>query len=121
MSMTSCRIFAALQRLSRTLPDDKIAEAEKYMREHFADADIGVDTLAGLCGVSDTYFRRVFAERYGITPLKYINKLRLAYAKELLESGYYSVGEISSMCGFSNINYFSTFIKKELGISPNKL
>ena len=39
-------------------------------------------------------------------------------ATELLQSGYYSVGEIASRCGFNNINYFSTFIKKETGLSP---
>ena len=100
---------------------DKIIEAEEYIREHFTDRELNIDDMAKMYGMSDTYFRKLFMERFGTTPLKYINNLRLGYAKELLESKYYTVGEVSDMCGFNNINYFSTFIKKEMGISPKKL
>ena len=100
---------------------DKIDAAEEYIRVNFMRHELNVDDLAKECGMSDTYFRQLFTERYGTTPLKYINKLRLAYARELLESRYYTVTEVSEMCGFNNINYFSTFIKKELGKSPKKI
>ena len=53
-----------------------------------------------------------------MTPQKYINQLRLTAATELLQSGYYSISEVASHCGFNNINYFSAFIKKETGLSP---
>ena len=100
---------------------DKIDDAEAYIRSSFTSHSLNVDDLAKECGMSDTYFRHLFTERYGTTPLKYINNLRLTYARELLESHYYTVTEVSEMCGFSNINYFSTFIKKELGRSPKKI
>ena len=100
---------------------DKIDEAEEYIRASFTSHELNVDELAKECGMSDTYFRQLFTERYGTTPLKYINRLRLNYARELLESRYYTVTEVSEMCGFNNINYFSTFIKKELGRSPKKI
>lgn len=100
---------------------DKILEAEEYIREHLTDRELNIENMAKTYGMSDTYFRKLFMERFGVTPLKYINALRLEYAKELLESKYYTVGEVSDMCGFNNINYFSTFIKKEMGISPKKL
>ena len=100
---------------------DKIDAAEEYIRANFTSHELNVDDIAKECGMSDTYFRQLFTERYGTTPLKYINKLRLAYARELLESRYYTVTEVSEMCGFNNINYFSTFIKKELGKSPKKI
>ncbi len=62
--------------------------------------------------MSDTYFRKLFVERFSVTPLKYINRLKLNYAKELLLSDYYTVEEIAEKCGFNNINYFSLFIKR---------
>lgn len=57
-------------------------------------------------------------KKYKVSPLAYINKLKLNYALELLHSGYYTVSEVSDKCGFKNIYYFSTFIKKETGFSP---
>ena len=71
--------------------------------------------------MSDTYFRKLFFQNFKTTPLKYINKLKLEYAKELLCSNYYTIEEVSEKCGFENINYFSTFIKKQTGVPPSRL
>ncbi len=78
-----------------------------------------MDRLAYLAGMSDTYFRRLFSERFGKNPLKYINELRLQRAKELLSGDYYTVEEVSELCGFNNVSYFSIFFKREVGIPPS--
>ena len=96
----------------------KLAEAFDYIHGHFTDQKLSVERLAARSGMSDTYFRKLFAAEFGTTPLKYINNLRLHHAKELLRSDYYTVEEIAERCGFNNINYFSFFIKKETGMSP---
>jgi len=90
----------------------------QHMNSHFDESDLSVDALAKMCGMSDTYFRKLFVQEFHVTPQCYINQLRLAKATELLQSGYYSVSEIANRCGFNNINYFSTFIKKKTGLSP---
>ena len=90
----------------------------EHINEHFAEGAVSVDELARMCGMSDTYFRKLFVSEFGVTPQQYISRLRLGAATELLQSGYYTVSEIASRCGFNNINYFSTFIKKETGLSP---
>lgn len=95
-----------------------LAQALEYIHNHFTDGAVSVEKLASLCGMSDTYFRKLFVAEHGITPQRYISRLRLTTASELLQSGYYTVSEIASRCGFNNINYFSTFIKKETGLSP---
>lgn len=99
---------------------EKLAAAMEHIHSHFSDGSLSVEGLAKLCGMSDTYFRRLFVAEYGTTPQQYISRLRLTTAAELLQSGYYTVGEIAERCGFHNINYFSTFIKKETGLSPVK-
>ena len=63
--------------------------------------------------------KKIFEKEFGISPLKYINNLRLHYALELLKSGYYSVASVSLMAGFNDPNYFSSFIKKMTGYSPS--
>ena len=74
--------------------------------------------MAGLCGMSDTYFRRLFVEEFGMTPVKYITNLRMEHITELLRSNYYTVEEVAEACGFNNVNYFSLFVKKETGLPP---
>ena len=102
-----------------TTANDKLAEAMEYIHDHFTDHDLTVELLARRCGMSDTYFRKLFTESFSVTPLKYINQLRMTYACELLQSNYYTIEEISEKCGFNNINYFSLFVKKQTGYPPS--
>lgn len=116
------RILCAIERESAAAlpPDasDRIGDAAEYIHANFSDHALCVEDLSRLCGMSDTYFRRLFVARFGTTPIKYIAKLRLSRAVELLLAGYHTVEEIAYMCGFNNISYFSTFFKKETGASP---
>jgi len=92
-----------------------------YIHEHFTDRDLSVSLLAEMAGMSDTYFRKLFVKHFSVTPLKYINNLRISYAEELLCSGYYSIESIAEKTGFSDPKYFSTVIKKVKGCPPSKL
>ncbi len=116
------RILCAIEReiAAAAPPDasDRITDAAEYIHTNLADHALCVEDLARLCGMSDTYFRRLFVARFGTTPLKYISDLRLTRSMELLQADYHTVEEISYMCGFNNISYFSTFFKKKTGLSP---
>ncbi len=103
---------------SRT--ESLLVNAQEYIHENFTDKNLSVDFLAHMCGMSDTYFRRLFVKKFSVTPLKYINHLRSDYAKELLLSGYYNVTQVAEKCGFDNIQHFSSFIKKETGKNPSQ-
>lgn len=100
--------------------DDKISKAVEYIHENFLNDAFSIKTLADMCTMSDTYFRKLFFKRFSVTPRKYINNLKLNYALDLLHSKYYTVQEVSDKCGFENVFYFSNFIKKETGKSPIK-
>ena len=80
---------------------EKIHDAVDYIHENFTKKSITIDYLSNMCGMSDTYFRRLFVMHFGVTPLKYINNLKLNYAKELLRSGYYTVSQVSDKCGIA--------------------
>ena len=97
---------------------EKLSPALEYLSAHLDNPELSVEGLSLKCGMSDTYFRRLFVQELGQTPQKYISRLRLEKATELLRSGYYPVSRISDLCGFNNPNYFSLFIKKETGLSP---
>ena len=103
------------------ISSDVFRRAVEYIHEHFCDRDLTVELLAKMCSMSDTYFRKLFKQRFKVTPLKYINDLKVKYATELLRSGYYTVTEAAEKCGFDNVYYFSLFIKKETGLSPSQI
>lgn len=116
------RILLAIEReMAQDSPspsEEKLRAACGYIHEHFTEGGLSVEQLARMSGMSDTYLRRLFVEHYGVTPLQYINRLRLTMATELLRAGKYTAGEIAAQCGFTTQNYFSFFIKKETGLSP---
>ena len=79
---------------------------------------ISVEKLSKLCGFSYEYFRKLFHNCYGCSPVKYINDLKLKRAKELLSSGFYTISDTALQSGFFDVSYFSRFFKKNVGISP---
>jgi AraC-like DNA-binding protein len=71
--------------------------------------------------MSATNFRREWKKIYLETPLQYRDSIRLYYAKEYLNSGYYTVTEIAEKCGFDDVSYFVRFFKKKAGRTPGEL
>ncbi len=98
---------------------DKLKPAIRYINQNFTDSQLDVAFLCTLVNLSGTYFRKLFLELYNTTPNKYITDLRIAHAKELLTSGYYTVESVAEKSGFSDVKYFSRVFKKQCGISPS--
>ena len=98
----------------------RLKPAMDYLHAHYTDPDINVLMLCRLTDLSDTWFRKLFASCYKTTPIKYINTLRIEYAKELLESGYYKVETVAEMTGFEDPKYFSTLFKQYTGQAPSQ-
>ena len=104
------------------IPKDKYAIIEpavKYISENYLFKMISVADLAELCDISESYLKKLFIANYGIPPKKYITKLKMEYAAELLSSGMFSVGSTANATGFENIYHFSSAFKKYMGISPS--
>lgn len=98
-----------------------IIPAVEMIHQSYTGGTPSVSELAELCSVSPEYFRMLFKKKYGVSPVKYINTLRLSHAKELLSSGMYSITEVSAMSGFSALPYFCREFKKKYGISPSDI
>ena len=75
--------------------------------------------LAKLCGISENYFRKLFLLEFGISPSKYIRNKRLMLARDLLNSGEFSVSDAAMASGFNDISYFSREYKKMWGVNPS--
>ena len=89
----------------------------KYIHEHLTEK-IAVDALSRKAYLSRNIFFKWFREQFGITPLDYINQERIKLAKQLLAAPQHKIQTVSSMCGFSDVNYFVRLFKKMEGITP---
>lgn len=101
-----------------------------YSREYFPIApairhlltnpcgDTDVAALAEMCHVSESCFRNLFKQYSGKTPSKYCLDNRMFRARQLLESGLYSVTEVAAMVGYRDAGYFSKVFKRENGVLP---
>lgn len=95
-----------------------LSPALAYIRENYTAKRCGIAELAAMCRVTPEYFRRIFGKFYGVSPLRYINGLRLSRAKELISSGLCSVGEAAELSGYRDAAYFSREFKKHFGAPP---
>ena len=97
----------------------RLQPAIDYIINNFT-TQIKNEQLAALCGISVVYFRKLFFEAYGISPMNYIQSLRIRQAQEILRSDYSSITDIAFTLGYNNIYEFSKAFKKHTGISPSR-
>ena len=120
-------VYSILLMLTQTvskkyLPTEKYSKinpALDYIAKNY-HTGIKNDDLAKLTGLSTVYFRKLFTDVIGISPIAYIHKLRIKKAKEILKSDYSSITDIAQTLGYLNIYDFSRAFKKNVGISPSK-
>lgn len=98
----------------------KIDLSIKYIDENCYKKDFSLQTAAKKSFVSETYFRKLFKENFGISPKQYVVKRRIKYAASLIVAGYYTLSEIADLCGYSDYKHFSSEFKKIIGTSPSK-
>ena len=80
--------------------------------------DIKINELAKLCNVSTIYFRKLFKEYAGVSPMEYKLNALLAQAKQQLLYSDKPIGEIAENLGFSSATYFCRIFKKKTGLTP---
>ena len=123
MSILYDILFELARPYKNYIPADKYALIEKgidYLREHCLDKEIDYYMPAQICGISYTYFKRLFISKFSVPPVKYVTKLKLEYSLELILSKRHSIGEVAQMCGFDSVYYFSKKFKENFGISPSR-
>ena len=79
-----------------------------------------VGELAAAVNLSSGRLAHLFTSEFGVSPQRYLNHLRLAKAKELLENGMLSVKEIAAEVGFPNPSRFCRSFKARYGTTPKE-
>lgn len=81
-------------------------------------ANLSINELAKLCGMSISTFQRTFQSVFEQTPAKYILTQRMNKAKELLKNKNKRVSEIAFDCGYDSSSTFNRVFKKSFSLSP---
>ncbi len=113
-------ITAAFSQYVPQKRQEQIGKIANYMIENLSDANLTVETLSKMCGVSAVHLRRIFGSIYHVSPIRFLTTARINRAKELLINESCSIAEISELCGFTSCYYFSKVFKQETGITPTE-
>lgn len=97
----------------------EILNSMEYIQKHYTE-EIKIKDLADLCFISETHFRRCFQEILHMTPVDYINFVRIQSSCELLSSTRESINHIASKVGFPTVSSFNRNFKTILGIQPRQ-
>jgi AraC-like DNA-binding protein len=94
-----------------------VQKAIQYMKTDFKGA-LSRDQLADSVALSPGYFSIVFKEHTGLSPIRYLNKIRIDHAKILLRNSALPIRQIAEDSGFEDSFYFSRLFLKETGMTP---
>ena len=106
--------------MKKERPDPCMEASMAYLRENYSDIGLSVEKLSEIASLSTWYYIKRFRRIYGITPHKYILRLRLEAARGLLDTTSMSVEEIAYQCGFSGPSHFIDVFRKTSGMTPLK-
>ena len=79
---------------------------------------IRLEELARMAAMSENSLLHHFSGMIGTTPMKYLTRLRIRYAAELLHNTDMPVAEVAESAGFADPAYFSRAFRRETGLAP---
>lgn len=77
-----------------------------------------VSSMADYCKLSESYFSHTFKKHTGVSPMHFLNDLRIEKAKDLLSSNTMNIATIAELVGYDDPLYFSRAFKKIAGTAP---
>lgn len=97
-----------------------IVEAQNIVKERYMEADISLDEICTVLGVSNSYFSSLFKKEAGKSFISYLTDYRMDIAAEMILNTDEKSYTIAEKVGYLDANYFSYVFKKKFGVSPSK-
>ncbi len=110
-------------RPSMSKPDREWLETfEAYVQKHYASDVLSVTSLASAFAMSESTLLRQLKRLTGLSPLQYIQEVRLDEARRLLENRRYnSVAQVASKVGYDDARTFTRSFKQRFGKLPSEM
>ena len=116
------RLLAASgrERLCAPVPmveDVRLQRVLDHAEAHL-DRPLSVSELADIACISVYHFARVFRQRVGVTPHRYVMQRRFERAKRLLAEPRPPLASVAAACGFASQSHMTTTFRAQLGMTP---
>lgn len=98
---------------------DFIQSLMRHMESSYCEP-IDLASLSGRVHLNSSYLVRAFKQETGVTPMQYLNRLRLSAAISYLANTEMGIQRIAEATGFNSIHYFSRLFKLKFGMSPQQ-
>ncbi|MEU0038571.1 GlxA family transcriptional regulator [Streptomyces sp. NPDC006333] len=105
------------QLAAQTARREPLREVQQWITEHPGE-DLCVESLAARARLSPRHFARAFQSETGVTPGRYVDRVRLEHARRLLEDTADGVAEISRACGYGTPEAMRRAFVRALGAAP---
>ncbi len=113
------KVAGTIAAIGNCSSDHVIDKVLHYINKNY-DKNLKLETLAELFCYNSAYLGKVFKCNVGESFNAYLDRVRIANAKEMLGRARYKVYEISERVGYNNIDYFYKKFKKYVGESPTE-
>ncbi|HFH4002889.1 GlxA family transcriptional regulator [Pseudomonas aeruginosa] len=117
-------LVADAQRLSPILPgrrnhrDESILALQDWIEANHAEP-LGLERMAAQAGLALRTLKRRFGAATGLSPIRYLQQVRVDRAKKLLLVTPLSIREIAYEVGYENVSFFVRLFRKEAGDTPS--
>ena len=98
---------------------ESIKKVIEFINKNYSNK-ISINDLAPIANMSKYHFIRTFGSIIGVSPVKYINMVRINEAASLLQSGCSNITEVANKCGYDNVSYFIKTFKTYKRETPYK-
>ncbi len=98
-------------------PAELVENVVVYLQENF-DKPIDFSAIADMNAISGSYLTRLFNDRVGTSPSRFLTDLRMRQAEKLLMDSQLSIKEIAARVGYPDPFHFSKSFKNIFGMSP---
>lgn len=113
------RLDSSEDHRSRPAHQARLQRAADWLHENL-HRDIGAEDLAEHAGLSVTHFRRLFRAWAGLSVAEFLQRARVAHARQLLHDPDLSVKQIAARSGFPDPFHFSRVFRRVDGLSPTQ-
>jgi two-component system response regulator YesN len=97
---------------------DLVNQVIQYIEEHYMD-DIGIGQIAGQLNVSANYLSALFHKKTGVMFVKYLTRIRMLKAKELLMNTNLQVKQVAEQIGYYSTRHFTKLFTQTFGTYPS--
>ncbi len=108
--------FAGLAR-SRQVNDSVIGACQEWIADNYVDGT-PVAAMTAMSGLSERAFKRRFVRATGLSPIAYVQTLRLEEAKQVLETTNMPVEAVAQEVGYEDGSFFRRLFRRKVGLTP---